>query len=82
MSFKKSSLIAALALSVFSGAVSAQWSVSGGYTYVSSDNDGIDVSLSALTAGVAYTFYSESKTWSVMPELKAGFGVGDDSVEV
>ena len=83
MSFKKTSLIAAVALSLFSGAAAAQWNVSGGYLNLSSDSDdGLDVSLSAVTAGLGYTFYGDSsKSWSVMPELRAGVGLGDDTAD-
>lgn len=82
MTIKKITLALGATLALCSSVAHAQWSVSGGYTNVSSDDDAIDISVGAITAGLGYSFTSESGDWSIMPEFRAGVGVGDDTVRL
>ena len=60
---------------------SAQWVVGGAYTNLSDDVGNSDFSLGALVGSIGYRFYPEGDTgFSIMPELRIGFGVGDDTV--
>jgi hypothetical protein len=71
--------IALLLLMLLPLSANAEWPVGGGYYNVSDDEGGVDISVGAITGSVAYRFETESD-FSVIPELRLGFGVGDDTV--
>ncbi|WP_181902239.1 outer membrane beta-barrel protein [Thalassotalea euphylliae] len=58
----------------------AQWSIGTGYANLSSDDDGLDVSLSAVYGSVSYYHKIENTQWTVTPELRFGIGLNDDEV--
>ncbi len=71
-----------------SSAMADGWVLSGGYTYVSEDVGNIDnivgdtdISLGAIAGGIGYRF-NTGDAFSITPELRLGFGVGDDDVSV
>lgn len=68
--------VAVLALLTASSVSMAGWSVSGGYTNFS-DNDDSDFSLGAIYASAGYEYNSGSLTF--MPEIRLGTGVSDDT---
>lgn len=77
----KASLLALSAASLFAaGSAQADWNWSAGFTNISGDDDGVDISLNALTVGVGYEFETTYDAFTIMPELKVGFGVSDDDV--
>ena len=77
----KTSLLALATASVLmAGSAHAEWNWSAGYTNISDDDDGVDISLNALTVGVGYEFETTYDAFTIMPELKVGFGVTDDDV--
>ncbi|WP_395338262.1 outer membrane beta-barrel protein [Ningiella sp. W23] len=81
MQLIKKSFVCSLLLAGLSvNTAMAQWTVAGGYTNISEDETGLDLSLSMASVGVGYTFETESGSWSFMPELRAGVGIGDDTV--
>ena len=57
----------------------AEWVVGGGFYNLSDEDGGIDVSLNAIVASVGFRFES-GVNFAVMPELRIGTGVGDDTV--
>lgn len=57
----------------------AQWLLGGGYYNLSDDEDGIDVSIGSMVASVGYQFPSQGN-FSFIPELRVGFGLGDDDI--
>lgn len=75
---KKSFITLALTLG-FATTVSADWNVAAGLTNFSDSDDGIDISLNAITAGVGYEFASSDNQFSFMPELRIGSGTDDDN---
>jgi len=77
--FKKSA-IALLALSV-SLSASANWSAGAGYMNLSSDTDGVDISLNGIYGSVAYDFQMGNENFSIVPELRIGTGLTDDTIE-
>lgn len=77
--FRKLFLVVVLA--ALSSVASAEWVAGVGYTNLSDDEDGIDVSVGAIAGSIGYRFPSASN-WSIMPELRVGFGVNDDTVDV
>ncbi|MDM7862092.1 outer membrane beta-barrel protein [Alteromonas sp. ASW11-36] len=79
---KTSMLAMATASLLMAGSAHADWNWSAGYTNISDDDDGIDISLSAVTVGVGYEFETTYDAFTVMPELKVGFGVADDNVRI
>jgi opacity protein-like surface antigen len=78
----KKLLLAALMLSISSIAHADGGWVSGiGYTQLSEDDEGIDVSLGVFGGSIGYRFGS-GDSLSVIPELRFGIGVSDDSAEI
>ena len=74
-------LLKTLSFSLLIGAsvsANAQWNVSGGYSSLNEDIEADDISLGAVYGSVGYTYDNDSLTF--MPELRVGFGVGDDTV--
>lgn len=63
-------------------AASAGWQLGGGYSNISSDEGGIDVSLGALYASAGYKYDTSHKGLSIVPELRLGVGIGDDDVRI
>jgi opacity protein-like surface antigen len=57
---------------------SAAWTTSGGYASISDSDDGIDLKLGAVYVSAGYEFLSTDFT--IMPELRLGVGVTDDTV--
>ena len=57
---------------------SAGWNVSGGYSSLKEDVEATDITLGAVYGSVGYEY--ENGSFTFMPELRAGFGVGDDTV--
>lgn len=56
----------------------ADWSVSGGFSSFEGDIDSSEsISLGAVYGGLGYTF--DRGDFTFMPEVRLGFGVGDDS---
>jgi predicted porin len=74
--------LALVALSLPLTVSANNWSVGGGYLNFSNDSDGIDVSLGSLYGSVAYIYQTEHKKFSIVPELKLGTGISDDSVRL
>ncbi|MBA6252948.1 MULTISPECIES: outer membrane beta-barrel protein [unclassified Colwellia] len=77
--FKKT----AIALTLFSlslTAVAADWQVGGGFGQLSDSSDGDDISLNFIYGSVAYKIENSAKNFYLMPELRLGTGVGDDSL--
>lgn len=70
---KKSAAI--LAMSVISASASASWVAGAGYTNLSLDGGG---TLGALVASAGYRF-PINEAVSVVPEVRVGFGIKDDS---
>lgn len=79
--FRKTA-IALVALSLPLTASANNWSVGGGYLNLSSDSQSIDISLGSLYGSVAYTYQTDHKKLSIVPELKLGTGISDDSVRL
>lgn len=73
--------VSAFTLALISTSVSANWQVTGGFTNLSDDSDGFDVSLSAITAGLAYEIGEQESQFTITPELKIGLGVDDDTID-
>lgn len=76
---KKSLIALALTLG-FAASANADWNIAAGYSNLSDSDDGIDISLNAITAGVGYEVEFADSQFSVMPELRIGFGAGDDDM--
>jgi long-subunit fatty acid transport protein len=75
---KKSIFAAAIAFAAISTSTFASdLSVSGGISNVSMDD--IDLSLNVVTAGLGST-YDINDSFSVMPEVRIGTGLGDDEM--
>jgi opacity protein-like surface antigen len=74
---KKSFIVVALTLG-FAASANADWNVAAGYTNIADSDDGFDISLNAITAGVGYEIEFADSQFSVMPEFRIGFGVDDD----
>lgn len=74
--FKKAAF--ALALTTLPLAASAELVVGAGYTNLSGDDSEFDASWNALVASVGYKA-SVSESFTIVPELRVGFGIGDDS---
>jgi opacity protein-like surface antigen len=72
---KKTFIAIALTLG-FAASANPDWNTVAGLTNFSDD----DVSLNAITLGAGYEFSSSHSTFSFMPELRLGFGVGDDNI--
>ena len=77
--FKKSALT--LLVLTLPLTASANWSLGGGYINLSDDSDDIDVSLGGIYGSAAYTFKTDSENFTVVPELRIGTGISDDSVD-
>ena len=71
--------ITVLLLSAMPFAANAGWVGGVGYVNLSDSEGGIDISLNAIAASIGYRFESETN-FSFMPELRYGFGVGDDDI--
>lgn len=61
-----------------SAQASADWNA--GIAYSHFQEDEIDISLDGVTLSVGYEFAVEDSKFSFMPELRLGFGVGDDNI--
>ena len=59
---------------------SAGWNAGLAYSHFKDDEDGVDISLDAVTLSVGYEIRIEDSKFSFMPELRVGFGVGDDTI--
>ncbi|XOV88908.1 MAG: outer membrane beta-barrel protein [Pseudomonadota bacterium] len=77
----KNRLFVVVLLTTVSCSVQAEWAGGVGYTNISDSADGIDISLNALTGTFGYAF-AVSEIATIVPEIRVGFGIGDDSVEV
>jgi len=77
--FKKSALVL-LALSLPLTA-SANWSLGGGYINLSDDSNDSDISLGGIYGSAAYIVKTENENFTVIPELRLGTGISDDSVD-
>ncbi len=66
-------------LALFATSANAQWNMSAGYTQLSDDSDGLDVTLGAVTVGAGYLIENDESQFSWMPEIKIGLGIKDDS---
>jgi opacity protein-like surface antigen len=75
--FKKTCI--ALSLLALPLTASADWLVGGGYGNISDDEDGIDLSLGVIYGSIAYEFSNENSPFIIMPELRLGTGISDDS---
>jgi opacity protein-like surface antigen len=60
----------------------ANTSLTAGYSDLSADTEGFDISLSALTVGIAYELDINSERFTLMPEFRFGKGVNDDTAEI
>lgn len=78
--FAGSVLVCALALA--SNKVYANTSLNVGYSDLSSDTEGFDISLSALMVGIAYEIDTHSERFTLMPEFRIGTSVNDDTAEL
>ncbi len=76
--FKKS--LIALSLLTLPLTAAANWSAGAGYANLSAEDDGVDVSLGAIYGSVAYEFMQKDSNISLMPELRIGTGVSDDTI--
>ncbi|WP_371187289.1 outer membrane protein [Thalassotalea maritima] len=74
--FKKTMLAVLLAGTSF--ASSANWVAGAGYMSFSDSEDGIDINLNAVIGSVGYK-YLINDNFSIVPELRLGFGLGDDT---
>lgn len=74
------SLFFLIVLFGLSNAASAEWVAGVGYANLSDDEDGIDISVGTIAGSLGYRFPSTSN-FSIMPELRIGFGVNDDTVD-
>jgi hypothetical protein len=63
-----------------SAQASADWNAGLAYSNFQDDEDGIDISLDSVTLSVGYEFAVNNSKFSFMPELRLGFGVGDDNI--
>ncbi|MFT7258354.1 MAG: opacity protein-like surface antigen [Glaciecola sp.] len=63
-----------------SAQASADWNAGIAYSHFQDDEDEIDISLDGVTLSVGYEFVVEDSKFSFMPELRLGFGVGDDNI--
>lgn len=75
--FKKISVMAAASL--LSLSANANWVGGVSYINVSDDTDGVDISVGVVAGSLGYEF-KQSDQFSIVPELKLGFGVGDDNL--
>lgn len=76
---KKSFIVLALTLG-FATSANADWKIAAGYTNFSDSDDGFDLSLNAITLGAGYETISSDGQFSIMPEIRLGFGAGDDTI--
>ncbi|WP_158089164.1 outer membrane beta-barrel protein [Cognaticolwellia mytili] len=80
MVFKK--FLFALPLLTLPLTVSANWSTGAGYLSFSDEEDGTELSLAAMYGSLAYEFYLEDSSLSLVPELRIGTGISDDDVKI
>jgi hypothetical protein len=71
--FKKTAILFSLAILPLTA--SANWTAGGGYAKVSAD----DISLGAIYGSIAYT-YKATNNFFIVPELRLGTGVSDDTI--
>ncbi|MFT4937226.1 MAG: opacity protein-like surface antigen [Paraglaciecola sp.] len=57
----------------------ASWVGGVSYTSISDGDDGITIDLGAITASVGYQFQT-SEQFSIVPEVRLGFGISDDEI--
>ncbi|MEX0943286.1 MAG: outer membrane beta-barrel protein [Pseudomonadales bacterium] len=77
---KRLTLTFGLLLTFLAGSAFADgWQGSIGYTQLSDDDEGIDVSLGAVTGSVSYRF-DNSENFAIIPEFRLGFGLSDDTI--
>lgn len=75
--FKKTLLATVLAATSFSSL--ANWNGGISYINISEEAEGLDLSLGVLAGSLGYK-YQINNNFEIMPELRLGFGVSDDSV--
>ena len=80
MLFNKKTLCCLLLVGGISAQASADWNAGLAYSQFKDDGDGVDISLDAVTLSVGYEIRIEDSNFSFMPELRVGFGVGDDTI--
>jgi len=80
MLFNKKTLCCLLLVGGISAQASADWNTGLAYSQFKDDGDGVDISLDAVTLSVGYEIRIEDSNFSFMPELRVGFGVGDDTI--
>lgn len=78
--FSSALLVCTLGLAVNN--VYANTSLTIGYSDISSEVQAIDISLSAVTVGLAYEIATSSEGFTLVPELAIGKGVKEDTAEV
>ncbi len=61
-------------------AANAEWVAGAGFYNLSDDEGGVDISLNAVTGSIGYRIENDNSNFSFMPELRAGIGIGDDTV--
>lgn len=79
---KTLSIVLACSLLIASHSATSAVSLSLGYSDFSTDTEGFDISLSAMTLGVGYELQTNSERFTLMPEFKIGVGVSDDTAEL
>lgn len=77
--FKKTLLAALVSLTSFSTFANLSAGIS--YINASEDADGFDISVGMLVGSIGYKHQIDEKL-QVMPELRLGFGISDDTVRV
>ena len=80
MLLNKKILCYLLLAGVISTQASAAWDAGLAYSQFKDDEDGVDISLDGVTLSVGYEIRMEDSNFSFMPELRVGFGMGDDTI--
>jgi hypothetical protein len=80
MLLNKKILCYLLLAGVISTQASAGWNAGLAYSQFKDDEDGVDISLDGVTLSVGYEIRMEDSNFSFMPELRVGFGMGDDTI--
>lgn len=77
--FKRTAI--ALTLLSLSLTASANWQMGGGFSNLSDNAEGGDVSLNMMYGSVTYKIQKASSNFFFVPELRLGTGISDDSID-